>query len=287
MIVGGTITPLVKEYDKKSFMGVGFSYEGVPLDVVPLFQLSALKDNHTILIVDEFIRMNGIEERLVNYGLAQFKQALDSLAVMYDTKYESLDSSDYMRSMIYKSVYDQVKDRVISIDGLTDRLLKTVPEDKRQLRAALDYPMHEVANVAYLSGRDFRMKLGPGKEKQYDEVMQALDLDMDYGYVLDSYALGSKSADVIDPYIPSSKGPNNGQRIMLGEPEYKIRAKMQQGSDEALRYLAKVASVSAFLRKDEAPHPDELDQMHGRPLKKLATTLVLEHIIRPYKEASR
>lgn len=255
--------------------------------MVPLFQLSALKDNHTILIVDEFIRMNGIEERLVNYGLAQFKQALDSLAVMYDTKYESLDSSDYMRSMIYKSVYDQVKDRVISIDGLTDRLLKTVPEDKRQLRAALDYPMHEVANVAYLSGRDFRMKLGPGKEKQYDEVMQALDLDMDYGYVLDSYALGSKSADVIDPYIPSSKGPNNGQRIMLGEPEYKIRAKMQQGSDEALRYLAKVASVSAFLRKDEAPHPDELDQMHGRPLKKLATTLVLEHIIRPYKEASR
>ena len=68
-----------------------------------------------------------------------------------------------------------------------------------------------------------------------------------FAYLLDAYALGTKTADVVVHYVPTSRGPRNGQRIFLEDDERKVEQKLQQSCDEALRYFCRIASVSGHL----------------------------------------
>lgn len=201
---------------------------------------------------------------------------------MYGFKANILLCSDLMKTEKYIRTFYEAKERIKDAK-LADLLLETVPENKRHLDYAIDYPTHELACVQFLITQGFSLKVGPTKEKQYDNMMKLLDFDISFAYLLDAYALGTKTPDVVVHYVPSSRGANNGQRIFLEDEERIIKAKLQQGCDEALRYFCKIASVSGHLLGLDCLNEMEINSIYGKKLKKEAVRLVLNNIIHPYE----
>lgn len=116
--------------------------------------------------------------------------------------------------------------------------------------------------------------------------MQEVGFPINFAYILEAYALGSKTADEVVHYVPSSKGPNNGQRIFFDDSEKVIRQRLQMSCDEALRYFCKVASISGYLLNREHLEPTEIETLFGRKLKKETIKLVLGNIVRPFQETT-
>ncbi len=237
-----------------------------------------------MLVVDEFLKINGKDDSLIESGRDRLVQALEKFTAVYGFKTNILFCSEFMSSEGYSSIFQETTERIRS-SNLTEKLIETVPENKRQLSGARDYPMHELSCIQFLASRSFSLKVGPTKERQYDRIMQALNSSISFGYLLDAYALGTKTADVVVHYVPSSRGPNNGQRIFLEDDERKVRQKLEQSCDEALRYFCKIASVSGHILGLDCCEEDEINSLYGKKLKRKAIALVLDNIIKLYKEA--
>jgi len=242
--------------------------------------------NLSFLVVDEFLRFNGVSEAVVEYGKTRLIDTLSKLSVLYGFPVDFFCTSYFMHLDKYKEVFDDVKNMLVRRPLLFERLLETVPESKRESDSAMDYPIHELACVRYLADRGYELKIGPGKEKAYDGVMQELRFPIDFAYILDAYALGSRTADSVVHYIPSSKGPNNGQRLFFDDSERVVKQKLQMSCDEALRYFCKVASVSGYLLGGEYLPQDYIEEIYGKLLRKKTTSLVLENIVKPFEEVS-
>ncbi len=185
-----------------------------------------------------------------------------------------------MGSEEYRRVFARTDQRIREA-GLEEIVLATIPESKKQ---ANDYPTHELACVQYLAEQGFCLKVGPTKERQYDTIMAALGYEMSFAYLLDAFALGTKNPEPVVHYIPTSRGANNGQRILLEDDEHVIKAKLQQGCDEALRYFCKIASVSGKLLGKDVLDDSEIQALYGRILKRETLRLVFRNIIQPYQE---
>ncbi|MFC1722989.1 hypothetical protein ACFL0V_02530 [Nanoarchaeota archaeon] len=268
------IAPGLKD---NAFTGVGYG-ERVPIDVLPIYQLGRLSKDFTFLVVDTFVYMNGggRPDRLLN--------VFDNLSKMYDCPHNILMTSEFMDTFDYELEFGRVGSALLDT-GLVCELMETVPEKRRGNESSRLYPQHELACVRYLSDR-YQQKVGPSKERVYDDIMQKLGFNMDFAYILPAYALGTKTADEVIHYVPESRGPNNGQRIFFDEPDYKIVRKLQQGCSEALRYFAKIAVVSGVLRGDNIEVEPVLE-LEGKRLKRKTIDLVLEHIVEPYREVER
>jgi hypothetical protein len=238
----------------------------------------------SILVVDEFLRLNGLEDSLVDCTRDQLLDITSKLKNIYGDSPEIVLCSDFMRSEEYSQTFQPIKRQIESDSNLADLVLQSVPENKRNMPSARDYPLHEFACVKYFLDRGFSLKIGPSKEKVYDRVMQMLGFQIDFEYLLDAYALGTKSPDKVVHYVPNSKGSNNGQRIFFGEDERIVKAKLRQGCDEALRYFCKIASVSGYLLGQRYLATEEISKLYGRKLKRETIELVLDNIIKPYQE---
>lgn len=239
----------------------------------------------TFLVVDEFLRFNKVEEENLALGRTRLLHTFDILSQMYSVKNNVSLCSDFMHSKMYLELFEQLEEQARRDKELSDILLETVPSEKRKIPSALKYPLHELACAKHLSMRGYQLKIGPSKEKEYDRAMQHLGFEMGFAYILDAYALGTRTADSVAHYIPNSRGPNNGQRIFFEETEDKVKHKLEQGCDEALRYFYKIASVSGYLLGRESITAEEIEKLHGKRLKKAAIKLVIENIIQPYEEA--
>jgi len=267
-----------------SFMGIGFGYYNVPIDVVPLFLAGLYTKQYSILLVDEFQRFNNIPEEEIEIGLLNIRKALENLNSLYNFNPEVLIASDFMRSQGYKVVLKDIEERINNLN-LNEKLLQTVPEKFRNRKNSTIYPLNEIACVEFLrSSRNFEVKIGPSKEKVYDEIMQDLSLDVSFAYTIDAYALGTKEPEIVIPYIPTSRGINMGQRIFLNEDIKKSEAKLMLGPEEANKYLLKIASISGFLLNKEYSTEEEINNLKGKRLKKITKRLVLDNIILPYKK---
>jgi len=254
--------------------------------VLPIYQLNFLFPRFDILIVDEFLRLNGVEEISLQFGMDRLFETFHRLSKMYDHKHSVIFSSHFMNSDEYFEIYKKISERINQNPRILEKTLATVPENKRNLPSAASYPIHEFACVKYLSEKGYKLKIGPTKEKQYDEIMRELGFDIHFGYLLQAYALGSKTPDEVVHYIPHSRGPNNGQRIFFEDSEQIIKQKLKMSCDEALRYFCKISSVSGFLLDGECLDQEEIERLHGKKLKKKTIKLVLENIIKPYRGAS-
>ena len=162
-----------------------------------------------------------------------------------------------------------------------------MPENKKHLDSAREYPLHELACVRYLIEKGFALKIGPKKEREYDHIMQKMDFKISFAYIVDAYALATRTADPVVHYIPTSRGPHNGQRIFFGEDERKIKLKLKQSGEDALRYFCKVASVSGHVLGLESLENGRIDFLHGSQLRRETIRLVFDNIIAPYKEVCR
>lgn len=133
-------------------------------------------------------------------------------------------------------------------------------------------------------GKGIEVKLGPSKELIYDKIMRELGLAINFAYVLDAYALGTREPEEVVHYILNHRGVTNGQRLLLDEPIYKAESKLFLGPEEASRYLLRVASASGYRLGKDYLHQEEIQSLHGKKLKKIVKKFVLENILKPYKE---
>lgn len=281
IIVGGVLLPTLDPDTRKAFLGLGFDRRGVPLDVLPLYLVGACVDSYTLLIVDEFLRINGVKEFAIEQGQEKLLQTLDAFEALYQLDVTRLFCSEFMHASEYEEHVQRVMQGV-QRDDLESLLVHTAPPNRQE--QAMEYALHECACVSYLSESGYTCKVGPRREQLYDQVIAALGIPIAFAYVLDAFALGTKSADAVVHYIPTSRGPNNGQRILLSHSESLVKRKLEQGCDDALRYLCSVASVSGHLLGLRSYASEELTKLTGKKLKRLAKKLVVENIVRPYAE---
>ena len=247
---------------------------------MPIYQLSCLLPKLDILIVDEFLKFNGTDISVVENNKRNLLEVLARLDRVYSVDSKVILCSEFMHLEEYRNIFENLRYQVKDIEEL---VLETVPEDKRYLESARIYPIHEFACVKYLLEKGYQLKIGPSKEKIYDNIMQKLGFNLNFDYIIDAYALGTKSADKVIHYIPGSRGPNNGQRIFFDEEEKKIARKLEQGCDSALRYFCKTASVSGYLLDKEFLEEEEIAHLFGKRLKRKAIQMVVENIVKPYE----
>lgn len=269
---------------KISFLGMGFGYNGVPIDLVVLFLAGLETKEYSLLLVDEFQRFNKMLEEHISLGLKKTRKALSGLCKLYGFYPEIIASSDFMRSSNYKTVLKEIEERVKD-QGCIERILQTVPVKFRNSPNAAVYTINEIACVEFLRReKGIEAKLGPSKELVYDIIMRDLGLAVDFAYVADAYALGTKDPEEVVHYIPTHKGLTNGQRLFLNESIYKAESKLILGPEEASRYLLRVASASALRLGKDCLTEDEIQAIHGKKLKKIVKMLVIENVLKPYKE---
>lgn len=272
--------------ERISFLGMGFSSNGIPVDIVALFLAGLAAKGYAILLVDEFQRFNHVPEEHISLGLKRIRRALNGLGKLYGFGPEIITCSDFMRSDCYKAVLKEIEERIKDC-GLEDSILQTVPERYRQSLDAAKYPVNEIACVEFLKReRGIEIKLGPSKELIYDRIMRELGLDVDFAYVIDAYALGTREPEEVVHYIPGHRGRSNGQRLLLDDPVHKADSKIALGPDEATRYLLSVASEAGFRMGRDYLEEDEIRGLYGKKLRKTARELVIGNILKPYKEVA-
>ncbi|MBI2541459.1 hypothetical protein HYV80_02005 [Candidatus Woesearchaeota archaeon] len=272
---------------RTSFLGLGFGYGSVPIDMIGLFLAGLETKEYSILLVDEFQRFNNVPEEHIALGLVQTKRALNGLSRLYNHNPAIILSSDFMQSGDYSKVLREAEERIAD-QKLTAKVLQTVPEKFRSNPNATKYTTNEIACVQFLRKKlGIEAKIGPSKEAAYDGIMRELGMKVDFAYVIDAYALGTGEPEKVTHYVPEHRGSNNGQRLFLDEPLHKSEQKLLLGPEEALRYLLRVASASGFRLGRTYLSEDEIQDLQGRKLKKAAKTLVLENILMPYREAAK
>lgn len=270
--------------ERVSFLGMGFGYNGIPIDIVGLFLAGLETKEYSLLLVDEFQRFNNVPEEYIRLGLQRIQRTLGGLSQLYGFDPEIILSSSFMRSGNYRDVLKEIEQKVED-QGCTERVLQTVPEKFRNLPNATIYPLNEFACVEFLRReRGIEAKLGPSKELVYDRIMREVELSLDFAYVIDAYALGTKEPEEVVHYIPNHRGLTNGQRLFLDEPIFKAKSKLLLGPEEASRYLLRIASASGHRLGKDYLSEEDTQSLYGKKLKKVARRFVLENILNPYKE---
>jgi len=235
-------------------------------------------------LVDEFQRFNGVPENQISSGLSKTQRALKLLKSVYKFQPEILVCSDFMKTAEYREVLGNIAER-ISCFGLEDKLLNTVPIKYRASKNATEYALNEIACVEFLKKiKGIEIKIGPSKEKVYDEIMRELTLGIEFQYIIDAYAFGTKEPEEVIHYLPNHRG-KSGQRIFLDEYLYKSESKLLLGPELALKYLLRVASVAGHQLDKDYLTEEEINKIYGPKLKKTTRRLVLENILVPYNEA--
>lgn len=266
---------------KKAFLGLGFGPGGVPIDVVPLHLLGKLLPDFTLLVVDEFAKFNSGD------GGEQIKslmKTLDRLDEVYGKTPRFLCSS-FMESDEYQEILTRLEPVILSNDELRNIARRTVPSSYRTGDLDLRYPINEVACVAHLHGKGFRTKLGPDREKKYDKLMRYLDTNGRYGfkgflggmeflYTRPSLTLSGRE---VEPYSTTHRG----DRLLLRESEDDVVRRLEDASEDALRYLLTIGSVACYVLGQ--PHDlSTVDRLEGRDLVDVAKETVVNGIVRPY-----
>jgi len=245
--------------------------------------LSSFLDNFTILLTDEFGRFNGISLEEVSLGRQKIKDVFTRLDKIYKREVPILCCSDFMQTDEYTQEFLEVQ-RKVHENKLEHLVLQSVPERKRNDSSALAYPLHEIACVKYLRTVGFSLKVGPSEEKVYDNIIKKIGVSIDFAYLLDAYAAATREPEPVLHYVPTSRGPNNGQRLFFGDEEHKVKTKLKMSCDEALRYFCKVGSISGIVLGQEYLPQHEIEKLYGKALRRKAIQLVIENIVQPYQE---
>ncbi len=292
MKTGGCRTLIQKTYPedislegKNCFMGIGFSHRAVPIDVVGLLLAGQDAEKYTILLVDEFLRLNGASKKDVDAGVKRMKTTLDVISDIYGVRHDIMLCSDFMHSNEYRETLKDVESRIESA-GIVYKLLETVPKHKERTLDAIAYPLNEIPCVEFLRKQGADIKIGPKRETLYDEILRNLENGMKFAYTLDAYPLAADSMPVVPYTFTFHPRRGEGYRLFLEDPIITATNKLNLGgSDKALRYFVTLASAAGERIGKTCVSDAELNSLDNNGLKTAAKELILENIIKPYKEA--
>ncbi len=265
---------------KVGFSGVNFG-DNLPVELVNIVLAGSDMQEYNLLLVDEFQKMNGENEDKIQRRKAKIKDGLERLSEVYGVRTGIIECSDFMHDSNFREVLDENRE-IIMGNGLYDKVLQTVPERFKKI-GDIQYPLNEIACVDYFARDGVEVKLGPGTEKAYDNIIREMGFNMGFAYFRDAFALGTKTPESVVHYLPKDKGQNNGQRIFLDEDSNKTLSKLSMGPDEANRYFLRLASAAGVrLGKDYLAN-EEIDKLYGKKLKRACKDYVRENILSPYK----
>lgn len=271
--------------EKVAFTGMNFG-DTTPIDVLNVFLAGTCVKDYKVLLVDEFQRINGEDETRIAQRLEKVQDTLEKLSGIYSVNPEQIVCSDFMGTRNYQDILKK-HEQVVNANGFYQKLLKTVPEKFRGNPDALNYPLNEIACVDFLGqNMGTQVKVGPSTEKKYDKIMNEMGLPVDFVYLNNAYALGTKSPETVIHYISGHKGVNNGQRVYLDEEPSKALSKLSLGPDEASRYFLRLASAAGELLGKETFSPEEINNLYGKKLRKTTRNCVKKNILEPYHGVS-
>ncbi|MBN2566693.1 hypothetical protein JXB02_01250 [Candidatus Woesearchaeota archaeon] len=278
---------VVPDIAKKAFIGVGFGYGGVPIEVVQIVLLSYGNDDYTLLVTDGFPQMNGMPEEVAAHLKDDLISTLERIGATYGITPKVRLTSDFMKEARYNDLYYGIQAEAAKRSILHNDIQSCVPVYRRGEPRSIEYPMHEFACCAFLAEEGYKLKLGPSSEDHFDYVMRmGLGLPLEFAFLKDAYALGTEFEHKVIHDIPQSKGTNGGQRIYLHDTENQVLGKVS-GNEKALRSLATIASVAGDILGREGPDRRAIEAMKGDELVAETQRLVLENIIRPYQAVTR
>ena len=279
------LAPTLSE-SEKSFFGVGCGLQGVPVDVIAIHALAGAA-NVALLTTGKFLEFNGVSQDEAIHAESALVDVLRRLDTAYGSTSRVISCSDFMGTELYAKTFSSVCERVRSVPELEAQVAATVPDSKRACRSSREYPLHEIACVEYLVAEGFATKVGPSQEEQYDKIMRSLGTKIGFAYLVDAYALATRNPERVVHYAPHSRGISNGQRILFVDDERKVRQKLLQSREDALRYFGMLAGVAGALLGKQPLSTGELSEMPSRVLKREVVGLVLENIVQPYQEVCR
>ncbi len=286
MITGGLVQSTnpagIRKDNKHAFIGITFGHQGIPIDLATIVLAGVEFKGLSLMLADEFLRLNNHPEEEIQKGLAFNRKTLEVLAEIYGVEMPIITASDFMRDGPYKHLFERLKK---ASRPMQDALVSLVPQRYRGNENALLYPLHEAACTDYVSKSGIEVKLGPSSEAPYDRFMQKIGIRMEFAYLVDAYAFGTPYSDKVVHYVPTNKGKHMGERILLDEPTFESSKKLLTGSPEASKYLLTVASVAGKRLGSETLTPEDIRSISASDLEKETQRLVLKNIIEPYKAA--
>ncbi|MBI2580567.1 hypothetical protein HYV85_02035 [Candidatus Woesearchaeota archaeon] len=269
--------------DKYAFIGITPSHRGIPIDLATIALAGVEFRGQIILLADSFLHLNKQPEEQIIAGTSQTRRAFEVLAKIYGLKTAFLYTSLLMVGELYKGIIGELRETAQKVCS-PEEVIQLVPPAYRHSEQAAQYPLHEAACTKILSEFLFiDIKLGPSTEKPYDTLMQKLNVRILFNYLVDAYAVGTNQPDAVNHYTPTNVGPHGGTRVLLNEPVETSSEKLLSGSEQASRYLLTVASVAGLRLGKEALTSKEIEELHGKKLRKVTQHLVLENIVKPYK----
>lgn len=262
-------------------IGLGYGPQGLPLDLLTVALAGSEGAKLTVLIADDFQRLNGMSEDEVIIGREKLHGALTLMQRIYGINMSFVLASHIMKTKEYQDVFDGLNYQ-IGHQGLFGMLLECVPPRFRDNPKSLLYPLEEIACTEFMR-RQFgsEVKLGPKTERCYDCVMEALALPVRFAYLCDALPVGVSDPRPVVHYIPGHVGKKGSVRLFLDRPIEGTLSDLQRGSPESLRYLLRMASLAGQRLGNLWCTEAEIKQLGHDALKRVVTRLVAVNILEP------
>ena len=241
--------------NKNTFIGIGLSKGGIPIDLLTLVLALKPASKATLLIADEFALMNGNSQADVQDKIQHIQKYLRRACKLYDVKCELIKSSEIMNCNAYSLLESEINERLRK-QNLISELKNTLPDNKSAY--SNEYALHEIIISEFLAiNHDAQVKLGPIRETLYDDIMRKISTPLEFAYAINAYPLATKISNPVVHYVANDHGAKHeGTRILINEYERRLYNKIHDPSNtpQALAYLAKLANTAAIIL-DNAPLP--------------------------------
>lgn len=224
----------------KILYGETYDLHGEPIDSLKHYFFVAnlakvlndvgIESEPTILVANSAVCRNTPEEdhaEVMEHGKKR-ANLLKKVNSVYKTDLKTMFMSDYIDTAQFKEKVENVKKKCLNNPHLMAMLEKTVPSDKIEIerKKEFQYSFEEVATIL-----DFDIKVGPPREKFYDEIANSIAKNLNFKgllpvYLTPSYPLGLKfdfflsNPEIeeygVTAYKAGSKGLQNN-RIIIGK----------------------------------------------------------------------
>lgn len=237
-------------------LGMGCSPLGVPIDVITLLFAGESFGNFDIMLADSFHRLNGVPQNEVEEGLHLFESTLEKIKSVFGLTFSTHRASETFAMYEFQSFAESLRSDLLK--NHNQKLKDCIPESKKHLPEAIDYPLFEIAMTCYLGEtKGVNLKLGPSRERLYDALSHLINPRIDYAYAIDALPAALSNPKPVVHYVPTDCGGSGGVRICFFEKPEKLEVKLNQINAFSMDYFIKLVSTAATLLdiKVELPNP--------------------------------
>ena len=263
------------------FIGMGVASFGRPIDVVALLLGAAEMRSLTVVLVDEFAKMNGIDHRLVEANVEAQQRLIRGVNECYHLDVMVLRAGPIMATQRYAKEVALVQHDCLKQE-YQELLAQTVPQSRRNQDLDYTYSVNEIALTRIMAeGLGYSIKFGPSREKSYDNLMQAMRVPISFCYALDALPVGVSNPKPVVHYVSSNVGSFGAERILLESDNETISNQLLKASPQSAIYLLRLAKRAAELRGIELS--DSVCDEHE--LIQVMRAAVFEHVVNPLRSA--